>query len=229
MSKSNFTDKELKAALAEYRNAILASIPDPEEPEFEPSPRYKASMTRLLRKMERKERLHRYSRRAAAAVLVFFLGFGTFIAADVNVRADFLTWLRSTYENSVIYRYIGVQNNAPLPQCELTWIPDGYELVSSEQGVDSLVMVYEDVKSDVFIFTCDRLAESSFIQIGITEKPASERATVNGLEAELFRFQDGDLYLVWIDNKSEFIYSLNGNALDEFVILHIAESVKITK
>ena len=226
MSKIVFTDHALREAAAEYRDAMLAAMPIPEEGMHEPSAEYRSKMAALIKKMERRDARRRWTRSAAAVFLVFILGSGAFLGVNGEARADFLAWLRSSYENSILYRYVG-ESEAPLPDCELTWLPDGYELTVNDRDENSLTMMYENGNGEGFIFSCDRMTENSLMQIGLTDNYTSTRMKINGYDVELFEDDDGRIALVWMDDGG-FIYMINANKLEKTVIMHIFDGIELT-
>lgn len=227
--KISLTDELLSKAAAEYMDAYVASLSGEDIPEeYEPSPGYRAGIDRLITRMELRDSIRRYARNAAALFLVCLLGAAGFLGINTEARADFLAWLRSGYESSIIYRYAVEAAEAPLPDCELTWVPDGYELTDSFNDENHLALIYENGEGDGIVFSCNRMTEYSLMQIGLTKEYTSEIMSINGCDAELFRFDDGETSLIWLDNESGFIYSVSGTA-NESVILHIAKNINIAK
>ncbi len=229
MSEIIITDRALESAAAEYREAMLAELPMPSECEHEFSAEYVKKRDELIRRTHRRSTIGRYMRNVAAIFIAVILGSGAFLGVNGEARADFLAWARSLYENSIIYRYSGESESAPLPYCELTWVPEDYELVIDDRYEDSLTMVYRNANGDSFIFSCERMTEYSLMQIELTDVHTSTKLELNAYDAELFESDDGSLALLWMDNESGFIYMINANALDETDVIHIFDDIKYTK
>jgi len=231
MSKVEITEYALRCAAAEYREAMLAALPKPSECEYEFSDEYYEKRDSLIRKTERRSSLRRICKNVAAVFLVCFLGAGAFLGINGEARADFLRWVREVYENSIIYHFAGEATEAPLPDCELTWIPEGYELVRDEQDENSLTMVYENDNGEGFIFSCDRMTEYSLVQLIPTGDNIVKPININNMSGELYIAADGsnDNDIIWMDNELGIFYYLGSNALDEIVILHIAKNINIAK
>lgn len=226
MSEIIITDRALKSAAAEYREAMLAELPMPSECEHEFSAEYVKKRDELIRRTHRRNDFGRYMRNVAAVFIVLILGSGAFLGVNGEARADFLAWARSLYENSIIYRYSGESESAPLPYCELTWVPEGYELVTSERDENSLAMVYVNENGSSFIFSCNRMTEYSLMQVGLTDVHTSTKLELNAYDAELFKFEDESLALVWLDSDNGFIYTINAESISEDVIMHIFDGIK---
>ena len=228
MSEIIITDYALRCAAAEYRSAMLAGLPKPPECEHEFSAEYIEKRDKLIRRVERIQISRRFAQNAAAIILALVLGSGVFLGINGEARADFFAWLRNAYENSIIYRFAGEESVAPLPDCELTWVPEDYELALNERDNDSVTMVYENKNGDGLIFSCDRITENSLMQIGITTEFTSEIIAGNGYDAELITSEDGSCALIWLDNENGFIYAING-FIDESDIMHIFRSIELTQ
>ena len=100
-----FTDGELQEAARKVRQAMLESLPEEDKVPHHFSPAFQEKMGPLLKKAQRMERTRTWKRRTAAAVLVFLLGTGAWLAGDSGARAAVLSWVREVYENSVLYRF----------------------------------------------------------------------------------------------------------------------------
>lgn len=229
MSEIIITDRALESAAAEYRDAMLGALPKPSECEHEFSAEYVQKRDELILRTHRRSTIGRYMRNVAAVFIVLILGSGAFLGVNGEARADFLAWARSLYENSIIYRYSGESESAPLPYCELIWVPEGYELVTSERDEDSHIMVYENELSKQLIFTCNRMTEYSLMQVGLTDVHTSTKLELNAYDAELFKFEDESLALIWLDSDNGFIYTINAESISEDVIMHIFDDIKYTK
>lgn len=225
MSRYSKSERELDRYIFEAAEAMLAALPEPEDCE-EPrtSPQYKAKMSRLFKKTERRERFRSYSRRAAAVLLAFVLGSGTFLGINSEARADFGAWLKAEYQGSIFYRYMCGDTNTPMPEIEFGWLPEGYELTLKDELENSLTYIYENGDNG-FIFSCDRMTENNLTQFFPKETDICREVSVNGAEAEMWISENGNSRIIWKEDNSNFIYSVDGN-LNECDILHIAEEIK---
>lgn len=227
MKKDKLTDEMIARAASEYVEAWLASIPEPEELPFEPSPKYKANMAKLLKKMERREKMHRFTRCAAAFFLVLFLGSAAFVGLMPEARAGFTNWVRTAYDDTFTVNFRGDEVPEKMPVCELTWVPAGCELIKKTEAYNYFSLVYEDANEQGFIFSYSLMTGNSSMFIGVDERAESERIYLDDREAEIFYSEDGDIMVLWTDEDG-FAYSVMGN-LEKSVIERIAEGVKITK
>ena len=226
MSRYSKSERELDRYIFEAAEAMLAALPEPEDCE-EPrtSPQYKAKMSRLFKKTERRERFRSYSRRAAAVLIVIVLGSGAFLGINSEARADFGAWLKAEYQGSIFYRYMGGDTNTPMPEIEFGWLPEGYELTLKDELENSLTIIFENTLGNMLILSCYRMTENNLMQLFPKETDICREVSVNGAEAEMWISENGLVCIVWREENANLIYSVDGN-LNECDILHIAEEIK---
>lgn len=232
MSKTVLTDEALRGAAAEVREAMLRSMPAPEECVHEFSAEYEAKTERLIKRVELRESVRRISRSAAAVLLAVMVGLSGWLAVDAEARAELFSWTRELHEDRMIYRYsVGDKALTELPEVELTWLPEGYTEVVRDVDDDECIIVCRNKEGEGFVFLC-RLVEPGMhkeLLFGDHEYDASE-VKINGMDGDLYIVTDGSSSnaLVWFDETRGLVYSLNAY-LDESVMLHIAKGVELTE
>ena len=174
-------------------------------------------------------------KRVAMFFLALLIGASVWLAADKGARAAFQRWIREVYENSVVYRFFGSPEET-FPQYELKWVPEGYELATEIESVDSnnkqKDVLYENSETgDSFIFSYQSFSEDISMTIGGYEDqvmPESEPCIINGLDGIYYpKDRFGVSNLVWTDDKHSIVLSID-STLDKDTMLHIAESVAVT-
>ncbi|MBR5491254.1 MAG: DUF4367 domain-containing protein [Oscillospiraceae bacterium] len=225
MSKKPISDKQLDKYICEAAEAMLASLPKAENCE-EPalSPQFEAKMTKLFEKMEGRKRIQIHLRRVAAVFILIILGSGAFIGLNSEARAEFGGWLRASYEGSIIYRFLGESPQAPMPEIEFGWLPEGCELILKDELENSLTYIYE-CGDEGFIFSCNRMTENNLTQLFPKDTDICKEVSIKGVKAEMWISENGLVCIVWTDDKENFIYTLE-SAMSEYDILHIAEEIK---
>ena len=225
MSKKMISDRQLDKYICEAAEAMLVSLPEPEscaDPKL--SPQFEIRMTKLFEKMEGRKRIQSHLLRVAAVFVILVLGSGAFIGLNGEVRAEFSRWLKASYQSSLIYRYLGESTETPMPEIEFGWMPEGYELILKDELENSLIYIYE-CGDEGFIFSCNRMTENNLTQLFPKETDVCKEVSINGIEAEMWISENGNLRIIWKEDNSNFIYSMDGN-LNEYDILHIAETIK---
>ena len=227
-----FTDGELQEAARKVRQAMLESLPEEDKVPHHFSPAFQEKMGPLLKKAQRMERTRTWKRRTAAAVLVFLLGTGAWLAGDSGARAAVLSWVREVYENSVLYRFFNQGAGLDsLPALRPSWLPEGYQKADeiTEDTAQLVVYQHPDQHSPSIIF--DYCLMSADIQTELLW-PESEYESISmqvgSCPAQFYRAQDDSMTnnLVWFDEDGGLMFTLSAS-LDLDVMLHIAESVNL--
>ena len=219
------TDKLLAEACAELNEAMLRSLPAPEECD----PRFSQSFQRKMARVTRRANHpipYRVMQRVASFLLVLFLGFMTVLAVSPVARAAFASWVRETYESFFVYSFTA-EAEGPIPNMEyyIPEIPDGYvETVASLHDYGGLY-IYVNEDDAVIVLTYAYGDGSAFFveKEGYTVKPI----TVAGHPGEMYldHISDPNKGIVWIDEEKQIMFSITG-PLTEEELLALAESVK---
>lgn len=223
----SFTDKELALAAASVRDSMLSALPEYEPHAF--SEGYTAKIARLCAKMRRREKVRPILQAAAMWFLVFLTGAAIYVASSPAARAAVLNWTREVFENSIIYRFYGDRRGDTLPRYELTWLPEGFELVDEFEDETFYNAFYLNESGDEMIVFDYRLMEEGTTEavFGYNDKHTIEKVTVNGYYGEIYLPTDGtDNVLTLMDEKKQVVLSIESN-LESPVILLIAESIKL--
>jgi len=226
---SGFSDEELRAAAQAVRNSMLQSLEETAEPHHTFSESFLRRMQELLRLDQRRNSRRRILQRAAVFLLGVFISGALFLAFNSEARAEFTRWVRTTYENSIFYRFFS-QSIEPdsslentIPNVEFTWLPGDYDVqvaFSNEfrktllltRGDETLFLIYwiDDDIDFIEVFSDDYVREDAF---------------VNGNKSDFYRATntETDSVLVWeIDDR--IIYSLYSHQPKE-TIIQIAEGI----
>ena len=123
------TDEMLAQAAKNVGETMLASLPDPEEYYHEFLPDFEQRMERLIRRTEKKRHIHQCLLRVAAAVLALVVGLSAWMAVDTKARAAVVEWIRTIYEDSIVYEFFHPSADRNEVSYRLGWVPDGYTLV----------------------------------------------------------------------------------------------------
>lgn len=229
MRKPKISNAELRKAAAQVHNAMLAQIPETDNNLFSLDPEF-------CQQMEKKEKriraVRRFRKQVAAAVAALVVGFGCLLAFNSEVRAATAAWFRELYETYIIYRFPGEQP-AVFPDCELTWLPEGMELVQEESMDDtSKTRVYLDSLYPDKGFVIDwRMQGTGDWEIYLDkEGNVTRRVQINEYSGELIlpNEENENICLVWFDTDHHVLFLINGN-LNADVILHIAEGVALAE
>ena len=217
-------DDMIVQAAKQVGAAMLASLPAPEECHHEFLPGFERAMERLIRKTKRRARVRQGLRSIAVAALVVVIGLSAWLAVDTGARAAVVEWIRTVYEDSIIYEFFHTGAAEDDASYRLGWVPDGYTLVQEVDGEVTHVAIYQkgnEVINFIYSFT-EKSSRAEFFP----ENSETEPVTVLGKTGEFYAAKDeGETNeLIWFDEESGILFSLSGS-LDKETMLKMANSM----
>lgn len=224
----SFSDEQLQQAAYAVREALIISLPEPDEIEHEFSASFSSKITALIKREKNQRNIMHIMRGVAAIFLAALIGSGLWLSFDAEVRADFVWWVRSVYENSVLYEYFGNRKVGVLPKCEFGWLPDGYVKAIENIGEESGTVLFtsNDGEDIVFFYGYMYVGSDSEILTVSDNKIIYESVKVNGNSAD-FYLDSGENeanILWWIDEESGIAFDLN-SLLGKEEMIKIAENI----
>lgn len=218
----NITDDMLRQSAVIARDAMLASLPEPEDCPADCSPRLRRRLDRMLRR-QRRPVFYRAMRQIAACLLAVLVLGGGWLAVDSEARASFFQWARQAYETQIVYRFAG--EAAERGVYRVGWVPEGYtEWKVSEGAV--VTVYYVNASEEIMDFSYGPMQEGAAIAITDTDQAVMKPSEINGFSGTLYLSTDPALSnaLVWMDEEKGMFFGISG-LLDESDMLHMAESV----
>lgn len=173
------------------------------------------------------------AQKIAVILLVFSLSLGSLMAVSPTVRAAVVRWVTEWYETHVVYRFSGEQIADEMPQYEVTDLPEGYAETERVEWPSYVSIIYQNVNDENASWI---YLQYIYMQQGASSNFGIENAdiipvTVNGLEGQLYLTRDtegADSTITWIVPDENMLFAV-GAALNANDILHIAESVSLSK
>lgn len=195
------------------------------------SPRFERQMNAMLTDPQRwaKRRVIPLWRKcvqtAVTLLLVCSLSLGALMAVSPTVRAAVIHWVTEWYETHILYRYSGEQISEELPKYGITDLPEGYVETERIEMPEYFCVTYKNEEGQWLRFDYSYMQQGSALDI-LTEGVEVRDITVNGFDGQIFLSLDpkNDNTLTWIDPSANLQFTVDA-FLDEFTILHIAESV----
>ena len=233
MIKRIITDEELIAATALVRESMLRTLPEPEDCTGEFSAQFEEKIRKLRKVAERKAAWRRFAKGAVAAMLFVLIGFSMLFAFSTETRAAVKIWFRESFGDLTTYSFHESELK-PVPTYELTWIPEGCELIRNEGSEYLRAMVYQndDNISDGFIFNYSIATDHSKLYVqSLSGEQTIETVDVWGTQGDLYIPADptNDAYLlVWFDEPNSVVLMIN-TFLEPDDILRIANGVRIVE
>lgn len=229
MTEFTFSDNELRLAAISARNAILASLPEPEScnPEF--SNTFLEKMNMLLR-LDQKRTVHKKRiRRLVVAILALMVAAAALITFHPTVRATVQKWVRTVFGNAVVYRFTADQPPVQLPQYTINWLPDDYEQTESYSLDRSYSATYINQAEDRILIVWYIMSDGVF-SVQMYENDSSYIVTdcsVRGMPAHYYEIKNSSHpnELIWFDEASGVVFHIRSH-LSQDELLRIAESIR---
>ena len=217
--------------IALYRAAELdyADTPSDEalEQTVQPSPRFLRRMNALLGNPHRYIRSQRRPayikamRIAAAVVISFAVLLGASMAVSPTVRAGVFSFVRSWFEDRTAYTST---NGKELGKWEFGYIPEGFELVLSDERGMSSTYIYENSDSVIIMIEIAAGGKKSIDN----EHAEIYQIKINGRDADVYESNDpgSPNGIVLLDDVSGNIISVISHA-DLNETMRIAENIRL--
>lgn len=231
MVKTELTDEALGNAARLVRDSMLSSLREEEMPAHEFSEDFRESLLEEVRRNEQERARKRLVlRRCIAALLSVVVGLSLFFGLNTEARAAALQWAKKTAWGRTVFSFFGDAEKA-LPKFEVTWLPEGVELVQETSTSETRTKVYYNANdtSNGFVLECGIMnPDSEFFVIHDDADYEISPIQVNISYGTFYISQSKNAShgLVWFHEKAGVYFSII-SYLDPAVILHIAESVKL--
>ena len=218
-------DEMLKAAASEANLSILNALPADEERVHTFSLSFERKMRRLLRR-ERHISVYRFMSRAACFVAAVALAGATWLAVDIQARADFFSWIKENIDSYAAYRFVGDADKASgSAGYGLTWLPEGFTLSKQMSDGNFSSQIYVNTENQMISFISSQGADATSLFIGGDAEPV-RKVMIGETPADFYQATETGSAnaLVWLSEDGETIFCLTA-ALPEETMIQIAEGV----
>lgn len=230
---NRITEEQLTEAAALVRESMLSALPKPDECDHTFSTDFNGQIEAMCRREERRKQRRQITRRVAAAIVIVLVGVSTFCFLNAEVRASIRGWAKEVVGDNSYYWFQG-ERAEELPYYELTYIPEGYEQVSSSDITSIRGMLYqggENVK-DGFIFDYGLTKEESPVIVGCAGVEFEQQdVSINGCRGELHisaNIEEESHCLIWVDEENGVWFGILAS-FDPEEMIKIAESVQMVE
>lgn len=223
------SDERLRKAAQKVEESMLASLPEPEECEFTPSPEFERKMEKRARRASHPIR-HRILKAAACFLLVVLVGGGGILTFSVEARAAFVTWVREVYETQFIYRLFQANEEALDDTVyRPTWVPSDYQMISDSILDGTSSIVYRNTANELAVFTYFKKSATaqSVFQVERDGTESYSQVSINGISADMYIASKGgeSNVLIWTDESTGVIFCISA-PFDKNELIKMAESVE---
>lgn len=222
------SEEMLSCAAKESRTIFVDSLEQDYIPAFqhEFSARFEKKFKKLYRRANHPY-LYITLNRAVSVILAICIAGGVWFSVDAGARAAFVQWVREVYEDSVLYRYFNTQETNPLPEYEITALPDGYTLINSIVDETSSIQIFEN-GSDGFLFVYNFVSADTETNLFFFDGYTYESVAVGKFKADYYVSDDPSVTseLLWVDEEKGILFQIS-SFLDRNEVLTIANSVAL--
>lgn len=234
------TDQELDQMM---RRALLDAAAQeaealPQEPP-ELSPRHGRSMRAMLRdplawaRSRRRPALrtaarHAAARHAAAVLLVLVLSAAVLVTVSPQVRADITRWVAEQTGNVLDFQFRGDSPAQPIPQYQITALPEGYVETERTDALDAGNVTYKNSDGDMILLDYAYMQDGALHRIILNDTDTMSDIRVSGMPGKLILSTEENSFdcILWIDAAQNLQFTITA-AAEESVIIAMAESVSL--
>lgn len=234
------TDQELDQML---RRALLDAAAQeaealPQEPP-ELSPRHGRSMRAMLRdplawaRSRRRPALrtaarHAAARHAAAVLLVLVLSAAVLVTVSPQARADITRWVAEQTGNVLDFQFRGDSPAQPIPQYQITDLPEGYVETERTDALDAGNVTYKNSDGDMILLDYAYMQDGALHRIILNDTDTMSDIRVSGMPGKLILSTEEKSFdcILWIDAAQNLQFTITA-AAEESVIIAMAESVSL--
>lgn len=223
------SDEDLIAATALVSDSMLRALPEPEDCVGQFSKQFEERIEKLKKSAVRKAIWLKFKKSIVAAVLVVLIGFSMICVFNTEVRAAVVEWFKETFETYTTY-WFQSEDDYGLPEYDLTWIPDGYEIIYDDKLSDSRTIIYQcgDDISASFSFSYYLAEDDSPLAIYTLDGDYSiEKIQINNCYGEYYGSNNPSVSnaVVWLDEETNTVNTIIAY-LSKGEILEIARNTK---
>ena len=239
------TDQELDQMM---RRALLDAAAQeaealPQEPP-ELSPRHGRSMRAMLRdplawaRSRRRPALRTAARHAAAVLLVLVLSAAVLlvlvlsaavlVTVSPRARADITRWVAEQTGNVLDFQFCGDSPAQPIPQYQITALPEGYVETERTDALDAGNVTYKNSDGDTILLDYAYMQDGALHRIILNDTDTMSDIRVSGMPGKLIISTEEKSFdcILWIDAAQNLQFTITA-AAEESVIIAMAESVSL--
>lgn len=229
------TDQELDQMM---RRALLDAAAQeaealPQEPP-ELSPRHGRSMRAMLRdplawaRSRRRPALRTAARHAAAVLLVLVLSAAVLVTVSPQARADITRWVAEQTGNVLDFQFRGDSPTQPIPQYQITALPEGYVETERTDALDAGNVTYKNSDGDMILLDYAHMQDGALHRFILNDTDTMSDIRVSGMPGKLILSTEEKNFnrILWIDAAQNLQFTITA-AAEESVIIAMAESVSL--
>lgn len=220
------SEERLRTAARAVSQALIDSLPEPEDCHHDFSPEFERKMKKLIRR-SRHWGLYQGLKRAACFFLVLLLSSGAFLTVNAEAREIVFGWVSEKFEDAQRYFYPGeTTSSVDIVRYRLD-VPDGYWLEDTLDEETLVNEIYLNEEGAYISFTYQYETETSSGEEYVIDTDAEKKQVrVNGVTADLYlsNSEDANNTIIWTDPETGALIDVTA-FMDEDDLIDLAESV----
>ena len=210
MTKTVFTEEELRSAVYAYGEAWRKSCPS-EDPGHVFSELYKSRKTGVLSASRKRQARLRIWQSIASVFIVLVLAFGMVLAASPTVRAAVLNWTVNVYNRIIDYRFYHNEDDHAFLICDPGSIPEGFVRTEEYHNGYYARKVYTDPDTGSYIKLEYRKPTESQIKSMEKQAASAELFLEDGVIKKYFTQKGAKYKLFWYDPQRNLVFHADSN------------------
>ena len=216
MSAAEFSEKDLKLAVAAYCRDLCAP-----EPDYDPghvfSERYNEQIRKILSMSRRQIYMKRALRMAASLFIVLLLSFGAVMLMNGSARAAFVNWTVNIYNRIVDITFTHTGDDHAYIICTPGELPEGFELAENYHIGYYTRSLYKNAEGQYIKFEYCRPTEKQKQRIEARSAGAETAVSAQGVKMFLEEGRNVS-HLFWYEPHQDLAYYVESN-LDKDILI----------
>ena len=224
------TDDMLNKSAIIAHEALLSTLPAPNELEHEFSRRFERKMRKLIRHTKYPV-VYNVLKTAACFILVSILAAAMFLSANVKAREAFFKWVKEKYEYFIEYYFDGmvsdevIEDNA-MAEYRLGWVPEGY--VESEVYIttNNTTITYTNNSDDFIQLIYYTNPNSANVLLAEKDIYSKSNISIDNIVIDIYISNTNNKanLIVWSDNSTNILFIISSK-LNKSILIDLAKNI----
>ena len=169
-----------------------------------------------------------YANLAAAVLLVLVLSATVLVTVSPQVQADITRWVAEQTGNVLDFQFRGDSPAQPIPQYQITALPEGYVETERTDALDAGNVTYKNSDGDMILLDYAYMQDGALHRIILNDTDTMSDIRVSGMPGKLILSTEEKNFnrILWIDAAQNLQFTITA-AAEESVIIAMAESVSL--
>lgn len=150
------------------------------------------------------------------------------VTVSPQVRADITRWVAEQTGNVLDFQFRGDSPAQPIPQYQITALPEGYVETERTDALDAGNVTYKNSDGDTILLDYAYMQDGALHRIILNDTDTMSDIRVSGMPGKLIISTEEKSFdcILWIDAAQNLQFTITA-AAEESVIIAMAESVSL--